>query len=226
MHIKLPPRLLAITKYIESKDHVADIGADHGLLALYLAQMGVGYVYASDNKKGPYSRLKSEIERSPYQTVRVALANGLDKLPNEVDTVIIAGMGGELISSILTKGVEHLDHIKKLVLLPHGQEEEVRKILSFLGFSIMDEQVIEEDGKFYELIYATNEHSIVCNLETFFGPINLRKKSSSFVKKWQAEYDKLSHILKGNIPESRRIEITRMLDKISSVIPKNGEQND
>lgn len=224
MKIKLTPRLMAITKFIEKKDHVADIGSDHGLLPLYLAENGVQYIYASDNKKGPYERLKSEIEASGHTTIRVDLADGLDKLPLEVDTLVIAGMGGELIAAILSKGVAHLDHLKKMILVPHGQEEELRKMLSFLGFMIQDEVVIEEDGKFYELIYATNEQGVVCGLETFFGPINIRKKSATFIKKWQAEYDKITHILKGELPLKRRMELETLLNKIGSILPKNGDK--
>ncbi len=223
---KLPTRLLAITQYIDCNDHVADIGSDHGLLPLFLAEQNQAYIYASDNKKGPYERLKKELSKSA-KPVNVALSDGLFELPTNIDTLVIAGMGGELIASILSNGQEHLDHIKKLILVPHGQEQELRQVISYLGFSIQDEQVIEEDGKFYELIYALNQPCFVCGIESMFGPVNIRKKTPAFLRKWQFEHDKIAKILEGDLPLSRREELLDLKKRIYDVITTKGDlQND
>ena len=221
---RLPPRLLAITDYIQTNDHVADIGSDHGLLPIYLAKLGVEYIYASENKKGPYNRLKAKIQSSGYAQIVVDMADGLDTLPMNVDTLVIAGMGGELIAKIISQGQSHLDHLKKMILLPHGNESELRQIISYFGFSIQDEQVIEEDGKFYEVIYAMNQPCLVCGIESMFGPINIRKKTPTFIKKWKAEHDKIDDLLKDDkIPERRREELVALKKKIYDVITTKGD---
>lgn len=222
---KLPKRLLAITEYIDINDKVGDIGSDHGLLPVYLASKGMNNLYASDNKKGPYERLSQQINLSGYhQNIQVELADGLAGLPSKIDTLVIAGMGGELIASILSHGQERLDHIKKLILVPHGQEPELRQVVSYLGFSIQDEQVIEEDGKFYEVIFALNQPCFVCGIESMFGPINIRKKTPAFIKKWTEEYNKISYLLdQNNLPEQRRVELLDLKRRIYDVITTKGD---
>src|SRR5690554_2779581 len=97
----LSPRLAAIAAFISSDDIVADIGSDHGKLPLYLNELGHTYVYASENKSGPYNRLKKEIGTPLNGQIEVALKDGLNDLPPHINTVVIAGMGGELIGEIL-----------------------------------------------------------------------------------------------------------------------------
>ena len=225
---KLPLRLLAVAEYIDHGDKIADIGSDHGLLPIYLAAHGHGDIYASDNKKGPYNRLQARILTSGFQDkIEVQLADGLDKLPSKIDTIVIAGMGGDLIASILSLGQDHLDHIKKLILVPHGAEPELRKVISYLGFSIQDEQVIEEDDKFYEVIYATNEPCFVCGIDSTFGPVNIRKKTPTFIKKWTEEHSKLENILQQpGIPEQRKNELNGLKKLIYDVITTKGDQQD
>jgi len=225
---KLPIRLLAVTSYIDKDDKVADIGSDHGLLPIYLASKGLTDLYASDNKKGPFERLNSQINSSGYhEKIKTKLADGLNELPPYIDTLVIAGMGGDLIASILSLGQKHLDQIKKLIVVPHAQEAELRQVISYLGFSIQDEQVIEEDGKFYEIIYALNQPCYVCGIESTFGPVNIRKKTPAFIKKWTNEHDKISSILKQNdLPEQRKIELLDLQKRIYDVITSKGDLQD
>lgn len=225
---QLPPRLHAVNEYIALEDHVADIGSDHGLLPLFLAHRGVKVIYASENKKGPYQRLKKEIDQSGFSQINVDFADGLEKLPHDIDTLVIAGMGGELIASILAHGQAHLEHVKKLIFVPHGNEPELRQIISYFGFTIQDEQVIEEDGKFYEIIYALNQPCLVCGFETLFGPVNIRKKTPTFIKKWTIEREKIEKILsEPSLPEQRRLELESLKKRIYDVISTKGDwQND
>lgn len=220
----LPSRLLTITTYINPSDHVADIGSDHGLLPRYLIVKGQAFVYASDNKKGPYERLKKELEHT--SNTFVDLADGLENLPIHINTIVISGMGGDLIARILTMGQDKLEKINKLILIPQGSEQELRQIISYLGFSIQDEQVIEEDGKFYDLIYALNQPCLVCGIESMFGPVNIRKKTPTFLKKWKLEHDKIEQILEGDIPEKRKDELLDLKKRIYDVITTKGDLQD
>ncbi len=225
---KLPLRLLATIPYLHENDHIADIGSDHGLLPLYLARKGFKHLHATDNKKGPFSRLISQIESHGYShVITSAMRDGLSDLPDDIDTLVIAGMGGELIASILSIGQVHLDHIQKLVLVPHGQEADLRQVISYLGFSIQDEQVVEEDGKFYEIIFALNQPCLVCGIESMFGPINIRKKTPTFIKKWTEEHDKISILLaQDGLPEVRRNELLDLKKRIYDVISTKGDLRD
>lgn len=215
-------RLKTLTNYIEQEDVVADIGSDHGYLPIYLAKNGHPFVYACENKKGPYDRLVKSVRESGYQEkITTSLSNGLSEIPTNVNTVVIAGMGGSLISEILVSGSAKLDNVQKLVLLPHNNEKELRKTLTFIGFTITNEEVISEDGKFYELIVAINRPCVVCGVETLFGPYNLREKTPTFIAKWQNIYEENAKLLANEkLSVNRRDELISEQVQIENAIKR------
>ncbi len=217
-------RLAAIAALIEKGDVVADIGSDHGLLPLYLAGKGYSDLYASENKKGPYNRLKKAVNAYSSDIIEVDLADGLEKLPARINTVVIAGMGGDLIASILSAHPHKLDSVNKLILAPNSNAQTLRRTLNFIGFSISYEEIVEEKGQFYEIIIAHNKPCHVCSIETKFGSYNLRNKSETFIKMWNDVYEQNKRLLNNeNLPEVRRKEILEEQSLIENVI-KRGEK--
>lgn len=218
----LPLRLLRVAQFIAQDDIVADIGSDHGKLPLYLYRKGYSYIYASENKIGPYNRLKEELKIVPDGIIYPDLADGLAKLPAHINTVVIAGMGGDLIGDILTKYPAKLENVTKLILAPNGAEQELRRIISFIGFTIIDEEVIEEKDKFYDIIVAINRPCLVCGIETMFGSVNLRKKSDAFIKKWQRIYEHNKLLLsKMDLSVKRRDELLHEQKQIENALRKD-----
>lgn len=213
-------RLLTIASFIEKGDVVADIGSDHGLLPIYLLKNGHEYVFASDNKKEPYERLMQAFKNANYSDkAEVSLSDGIEKLPEKVNTLVLAGMGGQLIIDILGAHSDKLDNVEKLILAPHGNEGEVRKMISFLGYQIYDEEVVEEAGKFYEIIVAHNVPCAVCGVEVVFGPQNLHKKTPTFVAKWTEVYAKNEELLQNTqLDQGKREELTAMQAQIENAI--------
>lgn len=142
--MKLSQRLLAIASFINKGSVVADIGADHGLLAIYLVENKIAKkVFAVENKKGPYSQLKKNTER--YPNIICSLSDGLDDLPNDVDTVVIAGMGGILISDILKKNINKLKNVQYLILDAHRDLVKVRQTVQKLGYEFIKEKLVFEN---------------------------------------------------------------------------------
>lgn len=185
----------------------ADIGSDHGLLVEYLINNNiVSNAYASDNKKGPFLRLnenlKPLIEKGQVVT---NLADGLDNLPSIYQSVIIAGMGGDLIMEIIKRNLPLLDNIKYLILAPHGKESELRKFITNLGYFIKDENVIFE-GHFYEIILFEKGNREYTSFQLKYGPINLVKKSSDFINKYQSRIKSNKEILVNPYLSKDRIE--------------------
>lgn len=220
----LTPRLQAIASYLKASDVVADIGSDHGKLPRYLIGLGYPYVYASENKKGPYNRLKKELEDIKEGLIEIALADGLDRLPATVNTVVIAGMGGELIGDILTKNPQKLEQIQKLVLAPNGGEATLRRLLSYLGFSIVAEEVVADRGKYYEIMVAHNEPCLVCGIETKFGAYNLMRKSEAFFQKWQEVYERNAKLLLNtDLTPARRSELLEEQAQIQKALTKKDQ---
>lgn len=186
--MKISKRLLKIASMVPLDIPCADIGSDHGLLVKYLLDNYlVPFCYASDNKKGPFERLKKNLSTYISQNkVEVDLVDGIKNLTNKYKTIIIAGMGGDLIKEILEKEKDKLKNIEYLLLSPHGKEKELREFLTSNQFQIIDENVVYEDH-YYEIILFKKSPEIVnySTKQLEYGPINLIKKDETFINKYQ-----------------------------------------
>ena len=121
MNIKLSNRLLAVAKQVDKDARVADIGTDHGYLAVYLTINNISdYVIATDRAKGPLTSATQLVELLSLDTkIDTRLGDGLDVLlPGEADTICIAGMGGMTMIDILRSHPEIVGSVKKLILQP------------------------------------------------------------------------------------------------------------
>lgn len=86
-----------------------------------------------------------------------ALSDGLHELPqDDVDSIVIAGMGGDLVVRILEQDFDKLANVKELILSPQSHLERVRHFLNDHGFRILEEEFLKEDGKYYVVIRAVH----------------------------------------------------------------------
>ena len=156
--MKLSLRLITIKNFVKENSIVADIGTDHGYIPGYLIENNISKkVIATDISKGSLDKAIEYIEKIGYKEyIDTRLGNGLEVLkPYEVDTVIIAGMGGLLIKDIIERDLEITKTINNFIFQPMGAAEELRKYLYENNFKIIDEKIIKEDGKYYEIIYVS-----------------------------------------------------------------------
>ena len=154
--IKLSKRMKAVADMVDG-ERVADIGCDHAFVSMYLIQKGIAEkVFAMDVKKGPMEIAKSNISLYGMgENIETRLSDGFDKLAaNEADCAIIAGMGGELINAILSRGKIHTDNGIHLILQPQSEQWKVREYLYSIGYEIVAENMLIEDDKYYVIIKA------------------------------------------------------------------------
>ncbi|GKX31044.1 SAM-dependent methyltransferase [Vallitalea longa] len=151
-------RLKAISEMVDYNSVIGDIGTDHGYIPIYLAELRkIKYAIACDINKGPLEKANKNIqEHNVGKFVETRLSDGLEKISREdkVDTIIIAGMGGILIEKILSEGSKILKDIHKLILSPHSDVDLIRKKIHELDFLIIKEELIKEEGKYYNIICA------------------------------------------------------------------------
>ncbi len=136
---------------------LADIGTDHGWVPIYLAQTGdIPSALAMDIGRGPLARAQEHIRQYGMETrIECRLSDGLDAYrQGECDSILIAGMGGELIINILERGRDKLNDGMQLVLSPHTHVELVREYLDRAGYILTDEICICDDGKYYFFLDA------------------------------------------------------------------------
>ena len=162
----MTPRLLAVADMVGDCKSLADIGTDHAYVPVYLVEKKrAESAIAMDINEGPLTRADENIKRfNLSDKIKTRLSDGLEKLcDNEVDTVVIAGMGGILINSIVESHKDRLTSVKRYILQPMTAIEETRKYLAENGFNIVDETLAKEDEKIYTVICAERGKMIIEN---------------------------------------------------------------
>ena len=219
--VKLSKRLEAILRMVP-KGTAADIGADHGKLIIALFERGIiNHGYAVENKVGPYNRLvKALKENSLIDDIIPLLSDGIKDVPPHVGTFIIAGMGGDLIIDILKKYPDKTKQVQTLIVDAHTNVPKLRKEISNLGFVIADEAIVQEDGKFYEIIiFVRADVAFYGDKDIEFGPILRNQKSAAFKQKYQNRILEIDLLLaKSNLPESRIHALTEEKKRIEGVL--------
>ena len=143
-------RLLTVVSLLKGRN-IIDVGADHGELELYLVKNNLAdKVLAIENKIGPFERLKKAT--SSLEEVTPILSNGLESITSDIDTVVIAGMGGQLIKKIIEKDFEKLSNVKQIVVDAHRDNELLRRFLIGKSFKIEREIIVKEKGIYYFVI--------------------------------------------------------------------------
>ena len=155
--MKLSDRLQTIANFVPKNTIVGDIGTDHGYIPIYLIEKGISKkAIAADLSKNSLEKIiQFRKLKGLEKYIDIRLGDGLDVIkPFEIDTLIIAGMGGLLIRDILDKDKEKRDSITHFILQPNIASKELREYLFAQDFQIIDEKLVKEDNKFYEIIYA------------------------------------------------------------------------
>lgn len=146
----LSKRLKSISDLIDNHDNVADIGADHGKLIIYLGEKYPNnHFLGVENKLGPFNILKANIEHSNIKNIDYHLSDGISFLTNDINTLILAGMGGLNIISILKKDSNNLKNIKKIIVCANCDNFELLKFLYSYSYSLEKSILIEDGGKYY-----------------------------------------------------------------------------
>lgn len=155
--MQLSIRLTAVAGLARDAIRLADIGTDHGYVPIFLAQQGkLQAALAMDVNKGPLLRAQENIRRYGLESIiQTRLSDGAKQLlPGEVDTVVIAGMGGALTMKILEESREVLQSVERFVLQPQSEIHLVRRYLHENGFCICAEDMVRDEGKYYPMMLA------------------------------------------------------------------------
>jgi tRNA (adenine22-N1)-methyltransferase len=150
----LTPRLALVASFVRNNVKVVDIGTDHAYLPVWLELSNIcSSCIAADIKRGPLERAENTVKKYNANTVKLRLSDGLTEIfPQEADDIIIAGMGGELIISIINNCKWLNDSSKHLILQPMTAQDELRQGLYEHGFEIQSEAVAKETNKLYVIM--------------------------------------------------------------------------
>lgn len=234
--ITLSKRLRTVAGMVTKGSRVCDVGCDHGFVPVYLVQQGISpRVLAMDLREGPLRAAREHVAAFGMEgKISTRLSDGLHNYkPNEADTLICAGMGGGLMQRILGAEREKTDSFRELILQPQSEIEQFRRFLRVNAYEILAEEILEEDGKFYQVIKAAGHGATegqadteaedavsipqasddrakdeLCKLEDRYGPILLRKRTPvflSFLEREAAVYEEiLVNLRKRGLTEEKR----------------------
>lgn len=157
MKLPISRRLLCCADLVPAGARVADVGCDHGYLGIHLLQTGrAARVIATDLREKPLEKARHNAAQfGTADHMDFFVANGLAAMdPNAVDTVVIAGMGGDNIAAILEAAPWVRDPRYTLILQPQTSGNDLRRYLGRTGFSIEAERLVRDGGFLYFTILA------------------------------------------------------------------------
>lgn len=213
--IKLSKRLLSIANLVDDNSKVVDIGCDHGLVSIYLAmnKQNISIIASDINQNALDNAIKNINKYHLEDKIKVCLSNGLDNINDEIDTIIISGMGGHTIVDILTNNQEKLNTVNNIIIQSNNDIEYVRRKIVKLGYCISKEELILDKNIYYTVILFTKGKKKYTNKEYYFGPILLKENSKIFIERKNKEYTKLLNI-KNNIPKRRLLIRLKILKEL------------
>ena len=213
-------RLELVASFVPQGAILLDVGSDHAYLPIELVERGkIKSAIAGEVVEGPYQSAVKNVEAHGLkEKIQVRLANGLAAFEevDQVSVITIAGMGGRLIARILEEGLDKLANVERLILQPNNREDDLRIWLQDNGFQIVAESILEEAGKFYEILVVETGQMKLSASDVRFGPFLSKEVSPVFVQKWQKETAKLEFAL-GQIPEKNLEERQVLVDKIQAI---------
>lgn len=186
----LSMRLERVAAHMPAGASLADIGSDHGYLPVALMRRGaIAAAVAGEVAQTPFhAAVRTVRDNGLEQQITVRQANGLAAIEaaDEITAISICGMGGETIRDILESGKARLSGRERLILQPNGGEQPLRQWLMENNYRILCEELLRENGFYYEIIVAERAGPVLYTAEElYFGPLQMQARSPVFLGKWQ-----------------------------------------
>jgi len=219
-------RLSALAHQVPLGSRIVDVGTDHALLPIYLVENGsVSQAIATDVAEGPFqAAMANVLKHGLEEKISIRIGDGLAPVaPGEADVALIAGMGGSLAVQILSQTPAVTATLTRVVIQPMNAVELVRIFLRNHHYALVDEQVVFEDGRFYEVLTALTQRTVFATeldayesfpetpsqleLAYYLGPLNLQRATPIFIQyaqhqliRWQGI---ATSVQRGRTEESR-----------------------
>ncbi len=187
--MKINDRLKKIGDLVEANSFCLDVGCDHAFLDIYLVERNENIrAIASDVNEGPLNHARENIKKHHLEDkIECRLGNGLDTYSDDVDTIIISGMGGRSMIGIFKNHLEVLKKVDTIILSPNNYQIDVKKFLCKHYFYLHDEELVKEGKFIYQILVFKKGKKKYSKKEYFFGPVLLEKKGKLFMEYYQRE---------------------------------------
>ena len=203
--MKINQRLKKIGDLVEANSFCLDVGCDHAFLDIYLVERNDNIrAIASDVKEGPLNQARKNIKKYHLEDkIECRLGDGLDTYSDDVDTIIISGMGGRGMIGIFKNHLEVLKKVDTIILSPNNYQIDVKKFLCKHHFYLSNEELVKEGKFIYQILVFSKGKRKYTKKDYFFGPVLLKKKGSLFEEYYKREL-KSREILLQILPKNYR----------------------
>lgn len=213
----LNQRLLKIAQLIQPCEVLIDIGSDHGFLPIYLLRQGIikQAVIADINQMPLQSAIRNAEKYQLANKCIFVQSNGLQSYRNEVDAMVIAGMGYETIVQILSQDLERIKVIKQIFIQSNTHLEKLRNFLIQNQFKILDEELVKDRKHFYVVLKVEYSKRNIPFDETdlWIGPI-LKKRTDGLM----FDYLRQLHNIELKILQAQKKESSMKIQVIQKCI--------
>ena len=174
-------RLLQIAMLVERNKVVFDVGSDHALLPCFLVQNNISRkVYAGEIAEGPLNHVKETVKKNNLEgKVIPVFSDGLAKAADDVDIVIIAGMGYHTIKHILDSC--EVERYQYFLIQSNTDVDMVRRYISDHCYTIEDERVVYDDFYYQIIRFSADYHEPYSEMEIKYGPVLLKRRDEVFI---------------------------------------------
>lgn len=223
---KLSKRLEVVANFIDDKDKsMIDVGCDHGLLSIYLAKKYEKLeIIASDVNENALNNARENIKKEKLESrIETRLGSGVSIInaSDNIDTIVISGMGANTIVGILKYSTEKLINVNKIIIQSNTDLYFLRYNMMKIGYYIEDEILVKDKGIIYAVIEFIKGYKRYSYKELYLGPILLKKNDNLFKEKNDKELKTMKMILdnikKGHFFYKLRIKKNiRILEKLNT----------
>lgn len=213
----LSNRLKEIASFIPDNVKMVDIGCDHALLDIYLYKNRKNIkIIASDINENALEQAKKNIKKYKLDKfIETRLSNGLDNInSNEIDTIVISGMGSHTIVGILRMNQKKLINVDNIIIQSNNHIDFLRERIIELNYYIDSEKLVKDNNIIYTIISFKKGKKIYNKKETYFGPYLLNENSNLFKEKNKQDLEKLEYLYK-IIPKSHILHRIKIRNKIN-----------
>lgn len=224
--MNLSKRLAVLLSLIPEGGFLSDVGSDHAYLpAAAILDGKVEAAQAIDNKEGPFAHMAKTVKDLGLEgCLFLSLSSGLDDLDPRATTLVLAGMGGDLISSILLKGKAKLGAVEHLVVDAHSERSLLQETLLGLGYAPEAGRFIADRGKFYSLerwSKGTFEKELA-PIERRYGILPSRGREEAFLSYLRAEEARMkAQLAHPSLPEGKKKEAEETIGLIEEYLHEN-----
>lgn len=222
MKVKLNNRLMTIASFVEKNRFIIDVGCDHALLSIYLVQnLEPKKVIASDIKEGPLIHARENIKKYQVQEkIKVKLGSGIETIEEDINTIIISGMGGLNMIGILKYHPEKYKNVDTIILSPNSDSDKVRKEICKLGFYIEKEALVKDNNIIYPVILFQRGKRRYYYRDYLYGPCLIQNRDSLLIEYLVKEKEKKEKLL-ATLPKKyfqKRRQLKKELHTISRIV--------